>query len=325
MENFMTKITGIIFMIVFAFIAVNAQTEDAKAQKAKEVLEKARRAVYNGFNPEKLTGFRLQREGTIHREISTILTKDTVSNGKVEDKKIESEILFSSPAQAKVENILYSPTDNPSENYIKAESIFNAKSSINKTNLYRDGRLVDLNLILSRIPKAFYEQVKEGLSNIKEIEKKSSENNSAWLDIFPILLANPWNDETQLKWIGKADYSGTKADVLEVILDKNETARFFFDEKTNLLLLITSSSISEKGINVEKKIFFSSYEKADGILVSKKVIIETISISPKAEIVVDNTSHKIESQKTREVQESILKEFKLNPALKSEIFDFQKK
>ena len=95
--------------------------------------------------------------------------------------------------------------------------------------------------------------------------------------------------------------------------------------QTNLLLLIDSSSNSEKGNKEEKKIFFSNYEKVDGILVSKKVIIERVSISSSTEIVLDSTSHKIESKKTREVQEFILKEFKLNPVLKSEIFDFQKK
>lgn len=155
------------------------------------------------------------------------------------------------------------------------------------------------------------------------IRSRSSEivRKSLWIDLFPLLLKMPWNSPinwglpVKFKYVGKARANGKRANVLELaslgkisgeIRGSKAQVKLFFDEESNLLLLITQKSSSGRG-TWETKYRFSNYEVIDGLKVAKKINIE--SIFP-----IENRSEKI-------LTETTIKKLEINPTFSSKDFE----
>jgi hypothetical protein len=130
-------------------------------------------------------------------------------------------------------------------------------------------------------------------SQIKEFKWRT------WTLIFPITL-DVWYYPFDFKFIAVAESKDGKAEVLEAVSASKTVYRLFFDQTSHLLLMMTRSFQTSDGIKVEEKYFFSDYKETNGLIIA----------------------HKIEYQQNNELIETrTIKSIKINPELKSEMFN----
>jgi hypothetical protein len=108
-----------------------------------------------------------------------------------------------------------------------------------------------------------------------EKEEMAQMKYEIFLTLFPITLDHSWCPPMDFRYVGIAEAKGTKADVIETTLPDETKYRFFFDQQTRLLLLVTETRTSEETNKaMETKFFFSDYRKEDGLLVAHKITTE---------------------------------------------------
>lgn len=115
---------------------------------------------------------------------------------------------------------------------------------------------------------------------------------------FPIYFFS--GEDLSFDYVGVAKSSTQNADVLATSIGENYKINLFFDQKTNLLLMMSAKFIDPKsGEATEHKYFFSDYKEENGI----------------------NFPHKIVIQENGEViEERDIKKIELNPKIESDFF-----
>ena len=132
--------------------------------------------------------------------------------------------------------------------------------------------------------------------------------------------------------MGKAQVGNKPANILEYVPTDKEKAKqkeyqaigqasLFFDEKTRLLLMITAEILSRK-VKIKKTYFFSDYQEMYGLLVAKRINVESLTSN-------DATSgfmgKKTVRRSSKTIQEITVKSFKVNPVFKKGTFEVKRK
>ncbi|HSK71274.1 MAG TPA: hypothetical protein VK892_06235, partial [Pyrinomonadaceae bacterium] len=140
-----------------------------------------------------------------------------------------------------------------------------------------------------------YPTNEEGISNLKR---------SVFPVLFPILLDSSDCFPYNFSYIGVAESKDGRANMIEAVSSDNITYRLFFDEKTNLLLLLTKTWINKANVKRELKYFYSNYKNIEGLQIASTVKIE-------------------DGGKLIQTQE--IKSLKINPTFKANFFNVKKK
>ncbi|MBX7171244.1 MAG: hypothetical protein K1X72_09810 [Pyrinomonadaceae bacterium] len=265
--------------------------------------------------------------------IKTIQVKSSGTSVMDSTNRIEGESQprLSSVKQTIDENILlefddkisrtttsFSANKNPIENFTKIEGVLNGDKFSFKTDLISDGKRIDMNAIFNSpfMSESMKKQMKEAQEKAKPT--KESFQKSVLTELFPILLNMNWMKDKKFIYIGKAEAGEKRADILEIETDTGRQTRYFFDEKTHLLLMITDE-ISKDEKSSKTTTYFDDYQLFDGLLVAKKVNREIESSLENMELEVMGKKRKM-SSKSKMVSETLIKEFNINPTFKPDAF-----
>ena len=313
------KVIGLAAILMAMSLLTKAQAEadvkkSEKDSKAQEILALARKAIYKDIKPEQIKSFHFEIKSTLVTE-STVKVEGTDKPQTTKVRLDLEETIFADlPNKIKYAAVTREADKNPIGNFTTAAMILNGDNVFFDTKQIADGKLVDINAILNSasVPeatkKSIRDQQKEAKAAITEeyIKGKVSEKT------LHHLLYNPWKEES-FTYVGKAEAEGTKANVLELSLSPSQKLRFFFDEKTHLLLL-AMQEIDEKDTKGKTSYYFSDYKLKSGVMVAHKINLESEST------INQEVGGKSISTDVKIVSEAAIEEFEINPALKAEVF-----
>lgn len=316
------KILCLILILIGFFQSFSAQSADDKdrAARANEILNLARRAVYQNIKKEDIKSLYLALNGTTAME-SVMQIDGSKEPRETKIRQVaETSVSVELPGKIRQEVYGYTAEKNPAENYTKVRTILDGERFSTASDTVIDGKAFDMKEILNApyLPETVKKQMKEAMEKAKPT--KEMIQNGASNVLFTILLSPLWGDDKTFVYVGKAEAGdgGGRADVLEIESNTGRQSRWFFDEKTHLLLMITDE-ISKNGIDAKTTQYFSDYQLIEGLLIAKKINAETESVSNMPEMEIMGRKMKM-SGKSKSVTETIVKEFKINPTFKAETF-----
>lgn len=142
--------------------------------------------------------------------------------------------------------------------------------------------------------------------DVKPPDKKVVFSNELWQATFPLILMHPIERETKFEYLGRAQAGKQTANLVQTKSAGGHVFQLFFEEKSNILLLMIEKW-KESDRDYEAKYYFSSREKRGGVLIPTKIKIER-------KVTSKGQSPKIAFEYIDVVG------FEVNPAIKSEIF-----
>lgn len=158
---------------------------------------------------------------------------------------------------------------------------------------------------------------KDNLGKLKNLEKKDPKVdfiNRMWESLFPLILNNPFENNLEFKFVGKAEASNKVANVVDCKSANGRTYRLLFDTETNFLLMMIESykakDFSGEEGEYEIKFYFSNRETVNNVSIPRKVKVES-------KFIASGKSPKISYENIDVLQ------FKLNPDFKKDIFDLK--
>lgn len=125
-----------------------------------------------------------------------------------------------------------------------------------------------------------------------------------FLLVFPMTLNASWYIPLEFSYVGIAESKDGKAEVIEAVSPNKARYRLFFDPETHLLLLMTENWTDKNNKQNENKYFFSNHQEKDGLLIATKIITE---------------------ENGEVVEEKEIKDLKINPNFKSDLFEVKGK
>ncbi len=165
-------------------------------------------------------------------------------------------------------------------------AILNGEKFSSKIDTFVDGKLFNL---------AANVNTKSQISDLKR---------ETFLLIFPIILDASWYIPLEFNYIGIAESKDGKAEIIEAVSSSKTSYRLFFDSETHLLLLMTESWTDKDNKQNENKYFFSNYQEKNGLLIATNIITE---------------------RNGEVTEEKEIKELKINPNFKSDVFEIKGK
>ncbi|MGI8469686.1 MAG: hypothetical protein ACR2N3_14675 [Pyrinomonadaceae bacterium] len=317
----MKKNFYLLLILFLSFQTITAQDlpDKARIDRANEIISQARQAVYQKVKREDIKSLYLQTNGTTAMESVTQIEGDKEPRETKLRQTLESNTSVELADKAKQEVLSFDAAKNPAENHTKIESLVNGEKFSQTTDMIMDGKAIDMNAIFNApfMPESLKKQMKEAMEKAKPTKEKIQKSISEQL--YTVLLSPLWGDDKVFVYVGKAEAgAGARADILEIESDTGRQTRWFFDEKTHLLLMITDE-ISKGGISAKTTQYFSDYQPVDGLLIAKKINVETETSSEPREMEIMGKKMKM-SGKSKMVSEMIVKDFKINPKFKPETF-----
>jgi hypothetical protein len=289
-------------------------TEGERIARANEILGQARAAVYQKIKVSDVKSLSLKDAGVNLVESATEVSGRGRPQVVTFRRGIEVSIVVGSPDNINHTTRHFNPDVSPSENYTRIEDVLSGEQAARRTDTITQGRAFDEDKMpdVPGMPESVKKQLRE------RIEKRTKTTREEILGaaagrLFPVLLDTAWMNGKPLIYLGKADAGGTKADILEVKTNTGRQTRYFFDEKTHLLLMMTDE-VSRGGLSSRVASYFSDYQLMDGLLVAKKINTET-ETTDEREIEVKGKRLKA-SNKTKTIKEVSVREFKINPKSK---------
>ncbi len=268
-------------MLVFSFTAIGQNTEANKA-KAQEILTKAREAISRKRKTEEIKGLSVTSVAKQHSAL------DYHGESAEIDDNIESENYF------ELQNLKIKVKEKTDQTSLFRKLIDNTQiieqSVLNGDNFsYKRDDFVEGEKVVIPLPSTPKE---ESISYLKE---------ESFPKLFPITL-NFWYRPLEFYYVGVAESKDGRANIIEAATKEQTVYRLFFDEKTNLLLLIVKNSIDGKNNKLEQKFYYSDYKEMDGLLIAAKIKTE-----------ITQTNGKI-------IESREIKDVKVNPVFKSDFF-----
>lgn len=260
-----TKVLWSVLLSVFTVAAASPQeklissalqqNEDTARAKAQQVLKHAQDATRKDLKAAEIKGLIVGSKSDGTYTLDERKAPPALRNKKFQETSDE-ELAISLPGK-----IRYKVNADHTFNQEISEWIVNGDRFSQKTDVLVDGK--PINAVFGNAkPKSEQEQI-------------AKYKNSAFLTLFPITLDYSLYSPIEFRYIGVAEAKGTKADVIETTLSNKSTYRFFFDQQTHLLLLITGTRTDkETNKEIERKYFFSDYRKEGGLLVAHKIVTE---------------------------------------------------
>lgn len=151
----------------------------------------------------------------------------------------------------------------------------------------------------------------ETLEKIKKaraaINPKVRMNDNLWNEIFPLILTHPFETQVEFKYVGKAESANREANIVDTTSQGGRAIRFFFDSKTNQLLMMIEKYNFFDG-DYETKYYYSNRELVDNVLIPKKIKVE-YRFTPTGK----------DTKVTYKYIDVV--EFKINPKFKPNLFD----
>lgn len=317
------KIMQILFWSCFLSLTVNSQTLDkdnSRSEKAKTILKLAQEAIYRDAKIENVKAIQLKSSGTSVMDSTNQIEGESQPRLSSLKQTLEENISIEFDDKISQTTTSFSVDKNPIENFTKVKTTLSGDKFNSNTDTVTDGKRLDWDDLLNSpyIPESVKKQMKEMQENAKKAITKESIQKGVSSRLFPILLDMKLMSDVTFVFIGKAEAGNNKADILEIETNTGRQTRYFFDEKTHLLLMVTDE-ISKDGKSSKTSTYFSDYQIFDGILVAKKVNTETESSVENMEVEIMGKKQKI-STKLKTITETILTEFKINPKFKPETF-----
>jgi hypothetical protein len=285
------KILIIVCLSVNSVTAQDSKLNNEEQTKANEVLAKSHKAI--GLETKKMN----------IEKISLIFNVLRNTKLSIKENKIERDTQDSGEREF---HIMLPSMFRYLETMILGDTTSIAKFILNDNLLNEDrytvweGRRTEIQIPGQENPTD--EQKKQLIQDKRE---------EVFFILFPILLESSHLFPLEFKHVGKAELGGEKADVLEAALNKEIKIRLFFDEKTRLLKMLLTESKFKNGSESEEKRFYSDYKNVEGLMIAKKINIETKQISKRLNF--------------QSVEELILKSVKINPTFKPSFFEVKKK
>lgn len=311
---------------VLMFLLNGMAYGQAKDERAELVLKQARQAVYTKTNISDIKTIYIKRMISTQSRSSTIMDGSTDPQVQIVNRDTDEEILFQIPNKAKLISTSYTEGKNSVDNFARLETVLNGSETSSEMKIVRNGKAADLESVLAKMPPSMSVLIKNKID--LDSPNSSFTRTSLWETTFPIMLENPLDFPLSFSYIGKAEFNRNKMDVIEAKLEQNKTYRLFFDEKTHLLsLMIPVENLGQGNNEIETKYFYSDYQLINGLMVAKKINIETISNIKdiKAKIIIKEIEiPKAKQRETRMLSEINVKELKLNMTFKPNTFDIKK-
>lgn len=314
-----SKIILLLTVLMTMSLITKAQVEtdvkkSEKDSKAQEILALARKAIYKDIEPEQIKSFHFEIKSTVFTDSKVkVEGADKPTTTKVRFD-IEEVMFVDLPSKIKYAAVTREADKNPMENFTTVTMILNGDNVFFDTKQIADGKLVDINAVLNseNIPEATKKSIREQQEKARAAITEEYIKGKVSERTLHHLLYNPWEEES-FSYVGKAEAEGTKADVLELQLSPSNKVRFFFDEKTHLLLL-TIQEVDEKYTKGKVSYYFADYKLKSGVLVAHKINLESEN-TVNRELGGKNISTDVKL-----VSEMTTEKFEINPVLKAEVF-----
>ena len=134
-----------------------------------------------------------------------------------------------------------------------------------------------------------------------------------WTELFPLILAHPFEKDLNFNYIGKAKANNVTANVVDFKPKNGKNYRLLFDAETNYLLMMIVNYKRDDPFfigDVETKYYYSERELSGDILIPKKIKVENkqTAAGQKPKIGFQNIE---------------ILEFKFNPELKESLFEIK--
>jgi hypothetical protein len=314
----MKKIAVLTFVVCAFFTSYSQTIENESFNKAKTILEKSQKAIFQNLKREMIKSVQIKSNGTFLLESSSQKGDESQPRETKTRKTTEESTSIEFDEKMAQTNFSYDAKKNSAENFSKSEVIVNGEKFSFKTDTINDGKRLDLEALFNDpiIPASLRKQLKEAQEKSKPT--KESIQKKVFAQLFPVFLNMDWMKDKTFIYIGKAEAGDKKADILEVESNTGRQTRYFFDDKTHLLLMITDE-ISKDGKSSKTTTYFDDYQLFDGLLVAKKVNVETEGSAENTELEIMGKKMKI-STKIKTISETIIQEFKINPTFKPDTF-----
>lgn len=317
------KILQIIITGFLLVLNINSQTPEKDRQRydrADVVIELSQKAIYQNVKRENVKSVHLKTGGISVIETSNHIGGESEPRLSKARQTTEEDISFEHTDKINNNVFIYHADKNPVLNYIKLESVLNGDKFSANTDIVTDGKLFDMREILDStfVPESIKKQMKQQQEASKKAITKDTIQKSASSKLFPILLDKKLMNGVTFVYIGKAEIGDKKADILEIEADTGRQTRYFFDEKTHFLLMMTDE-IAKDGKFSKTTIYFDDYQIFNGLMIAKKVNTEMESSFENLEMEIMGRKMKV-SSRSKTISETIVKEFKINPAFKTGTF-----
>lgn len=236
-----SSVLALVFMFCLASAQDKTLTSNVKENEARQILEKARKAVSKKISVDDVKSFTSNTEESFQ---ASALGKEI--QGK---RKIATD--FAAPDKIR-QNIV----GDYSTNQENSTYVLNGVKFSSRVDIFVNGQLQ---------PNMDF-----GIDKASQISKLRSD---AFLLLFPITLNASWYVPLEFQYVGQAESKDGKAEVIEAVTRSQVKYRLFFDVDTHLLLMMTENW-SEENRPTENKYFFSNYQDKEGLLIATKIITE---------------------------------------------------
>jgi hypothetical protein len=316
--NFKLLLIFFLLTVSFSHAQDSSRTEQERIDKANEILKLAREAVYQRTKMAEVKSLSLKDAGTNVFESTTKVEGRTQPQVVKFQRGIEESIAIRLFDKINLTTFNFNPDISPAENYTKVEDILSGNQVSRQTDTIANGKAVETDKIPNvpnmpaSVKKQLIERLEKRTTTTKEEILRTASNR-----LFPLLLDTTWMNGKPLMYIGRADAGDTRADILEVKTDTGRRTRYFFDEHTHLLLMMTDE-VSRGDLSSKVSAHYSDYQLVDGLMIAKKINTEMETTDEK-EIEVKGKTLKA-SNKSKTIREMNVREFKVNPKSKPELF-----
>lgn len=313
----------LLLAILLAAVAVSHAQEasgpnEERVARADEILSQARAAVYQKVKAAEVKSLSLKDEGINAVESTTNVDGRTRPQVVKFRRGVEQTLDVGQFDKLNLTTVYFNPDLAPAENYTKVEDTLSGEQASRSTHTIVNGRESDADRLpnLPAMPESVKAQLKESAAR-RTRTTKDEILRTASARLFSLLLDAAWLNGRSLAYVGKAEAGGGRADVLEVQASTGRQTRFFFDENTHLLLMMTDE-VSRGGLSSKASTYFSDYQLMNGLLVARKIYAEAETTEEKE---IEVTGKKLRaSNVTRTVREIRVTECKVNPKFKPGTF-----
>lgn len=266
-----------VLLILFSNIVAQekpSSATEASNLKAQAILNQSRKAISLKRNISEISEIAIT--------INSAGQFDT--NGKKAQFTTETELGVELPNKIKKKEFIDYQTNQTNEH-----SVLNGEAFSKKLDAISNGRVMNINLQSNQNKET---QKQNNISQLKS---------QVFTSIFPIILNTSFYEPLEFNYIGIAESKDGKADVIETTAASGTKYQLFFDQQTNLLLMMTQSWTGKtSGKKYEKKYFYSDYREVDGLNAPHKIVVQ---------------------QDGAVIEESQLKTLKVNPKFTADFFE----
>jgi hypothetical protein len=313
-----------ILCLILAFFSLtnlgNAQSfasnpEKNNEEKAVEVLNLAIKNIYKKpISPEQIKAMFLSTKGTIL--VESIIEIEGEKETKNTSSRVNIEESISVDLLDKIKQVVVTNDSgrDPLENFSKVTITSNGENIYYNTETVSNGKTLNLETMLNSpdIPESTKKQIRAQQENAKKSITPQSLIKGLNSKIFPILLFNPW-EKSSFTYVGRAVADNSTAHIIELANTNNRITRYFFDDKTHLLLMMTDE-VNRAQATIKTTYYFSNYKTVNGLSVAHKINSEVVSK------VKQKVGEKNITSSSKVFSEVIIKSFQINPSFDSSTF-----